>query len=94
MHTGPLQFPGIARGAHWSHLTIPCPELLKENGVYNPPLPPTISTTLRMAARPYHQRYSSWGFQRGQEGDLWKGEVANPEIPETVTVRELRSERR
>ena len=30
----------------------------------------------------YHHRYSSWVNVRGQEGDAWKGEVADPEIPE------------
>ena len=30
----------------------------------------------------YHPRYSSWVNLRGQEGDAWKGEVADPEIPE------------
>lgn len=30
----------------------------------------------------YHNRYSSWEFFRGQEGDLWKGQVADPEPPE------------
>ena len=29
----------------------------------------------------YHHRYSSWVNVRGQEGDTWKGRVANPEIP-------------
>jgi arylsulfatase A-like enzyme len=32
----------------------------------------------------YHSQYSTWDFVRGQEGDPWKGEVANPEIPEHV----------
>ena len=30
----------------------------------------------------YHHRYSSWVNVRGQEGDAWKDEVADPEIPE------------
>lgn len=29
----------------------------------------------------YHQRYNSWESVRGQEGDSWKGEVREPEIP-------------
>ncbi len=29
----------------------------------------------------YHNRYSSWEIVRGQEGDKWKGEVADPEMP-------------
>lgn len=30
----------------------------------------------------YHQRYRSWESVRGQEGDSWKGEVREPEMPE------------
>ena len=37
----------------------------------------------------YHNRYNSWEIARGQEGDLWKGEVKDPEIPEHLyTMRE------
>ena len=32
----------------------------------------------------YHNRYSSWEISRGQEGDKWKGEVTDPDIPEHV----------
>jgi len=32
----------------------------------------------------YHTRYSTWEIARGQEGDPWKGEVKDPEIPEHV----------
>jgi arylsulfatase A-like enzyme len=34
----------------------------------------------------YHNRYSSWEAVRGQEGDLWKGEVRDPDIPEHVDI--------
>ena len=30
----------------------------------------------------YHHRYSSWVNVRGQEGDRWKGEVKDPDLPE------------
>ena len=30
----------------------------------------------------YHNRYNSWEIVRGQEGDCWKPQVADPEIPE------------
>lgn len=29
----------------------------------------------------YHGRYSQWQFSRGQEGDLWKGDMKDPAIP-------------
>ena len=32
----------------------------------------------------YHQRYSTWQFNRGQEGDPWIGQVADPPIPPRV----------
>jgi arylsulfatase A-like enzyme len=56
------------------------PELLKQNGIY------THLTTdhqhyFEDGGATYHQRYSSWQFSRGQEGDGWKGVVRNPEIP-------------
>ncbi|MBV7339012.1 sulfatase [Chloroflexi bacterium TSY] len=64
------------------------PELLKQNGIYTH-LATDHQHYFEDGGATYHQRYSSWNFQRGQEGDLWKGEVANPEIPETVTVRKI-----
>jgi arylsulfatase A-like enzyme len=33
----------------------------------------------------YHNRYDSYEIVRGHEGDLWKGEVKEPEIPQHVT---------
>ncbi|HWU12325.1 MAG TPA: sulfatase [Streptomyces sp.] len=39
----------------------------------------------------YHSRYSTWEFFRGQEGDPWKGHVADPPTPE-ADVKELRPE--
>ena len=35
----------------------------------------------------YHQRYTTWQFHRGQEGDAWMGQVGDPDIPPTVTAR-------
>lgn len=35
----------------------------------------------------YHNRYSTYEFFRGQEGDLWKGVVADPEEPKTLSWR-------
>ncbi|MFF9204583.1 sulfatase [Streptomyces sp. NPDC014986] len=39
----------------------------------------------------YHGRYNTWEFFRGQEGDPWKGHVADPPMPEE-DVKELRLE--
>jgi arylsulfatase A-like enzyme len=35
----------------------------------------------------YHNRYTSWEGVRGQEGDFWKGQVQEPEIPPHVGKR-------
>jgi len=35
----------------------------------------------------YHTRYNSWEISRGQEGDPWKGQVADPAIPSSPTQR-------
>ncbi|MFF5976980.1 sulfatase [Streptomyces sp. NPDC012769] len=57
------------------------PELLKQNGVYTH----LASDHLHYwedGGATYHGRYSTWEFFRGQEGDPWKGHVADPEMPE------------
>jgi len=61
------------------------PEILKKNGVYTH----LISDHLHYwedGGSNYHTRYSSWEIVRGQEGDHWKGEKKDPEIPEVVKV--------
>nr|WP_249317124.1 sulfatase [Bacillus sp. FJAT-50079] len=61
------------------------PELLKKSGVYSH----LISDHFHYwedGGSTYHNRYSSWEVVRGQEGDAWKGEVEEPEIPEVVRV--------
>jgi arylsulfatase A-like enzyme len=60
------------------------PEILKENDVYTH----LISDHYHYwedGGATYHHRYSSWEIVRGQEGDFWKGQVADPEIPEVVS---------
>lgn len=56
------------------------PEILGANGVY------THLTTDHQhywedGGATYHTRYRSWEFIRGQEGDPWKGQLRDPEIP-------------
>ena len=38
----------------------------------------------------YHNRYSTWEFFRGQEGDLWRGQVADPPLPPNALGRHSR----
>jgi arylsulfatase A-like enzyme len=52
-------------------------EMLKKAGVYS-----HLSTDhyhyFEDGGATYHNRYNSWEFFRGQEGDAWKGQVADP----------------
>ncbi len=61
------------------------PEILRNHGVYTH----LISDHLHYwedGGCDYHNRYSSWEIIRGQEGDHWIGQVAQPEIPPVVKV--------
>ena len=40
----------------------------------------------------YHNRYGSWEFFRGQEGDPWIGQVADPPIPENINKKGRRQD--
>ncbi|MFF1358554.1 sulfatase [Streptomyces sp. NPDC058297] len=57
------------------------PELLKQNGVYTH-LASDHPHYWEDGGATYHGRYNTWEFFRGQEGDPWKGHVADPEMPE------------
>ena len=62
------------------------PELLKENGIYTH----LVSDHYHYwedGGCTYHTRYNSWEISRGQEGDPWKGEIKDPEIPEHLGGR-------
>lgn len=59
------------------------PELLKAAGIYTH----LVSDHMHYwedGGATYHTRYNSWEVARGQEGDGWKGQVADPEIPPSV----------
>ena len=62
------------------------PEILRNHGVYT-----HLSTDhyhyFEDGGSTYHNRYTSWDFHRGQEGDPWIGQVAPPTIPATVAPR-------
>ncbi|WP_371775692.1 sulfatase [Streptomyces sp. NBC_01438] len=59
------------------------PELLKQNGVYTH-LVSDHPHYWEDGGATYHGRYHTWEFFRGQEGDPWKGQVAEPSIPEDL----------
>ena len=62
------------------------PEILRDRGIY------THLTTdhqhyFEDGGATYHQRYNTWEFSRGQEGDGWLGQVADPVIPPALGGR-------
>ncbi|MFE5321634.1 sulfatase [Paenibacillus sp. NPDC056579] len=59
------------------------PELLRKQGVYTH-LVTDHQHYWEDGGATYHNRYSSYDLIRGQEGDLWKGHVRGPELPEAV----------
>ncbi|MFM9281181.1 sulfatase [Paenibacillus jiagnxiensis] len=64
------------------------PELLKNHGIY------THMVTDHQhywedGGATYHTRYNSFELIRGQEGDPWKGRVADPDIPEMIGMKEM-----
>ncbi|WP_301177423.1 sulfatase-like hydrolase/transferase [Actinomadura geliboluensis] len=82
MHTGRHNF--LHRG--WGPLEPfddSVPEMLKENGVYTHLATDHQHYWLDGGAT-YHPRYSTFEFFRGQEGDEWKGHVADPDVPDSV----------
>lgn len=62
------------------------PDILRRNGIYT-----HLSTDhyhyFEDGGATYHNRYTSWDFHRGQEGDPWIGQVAAPDIPDAIAAR-------
>ncbi|MFK7803777.1 MAG: sulfatase [Anaerolineae bacterium] len=86
LHTGRYNF--LHRS--WSPLEPfdnSMPQMLQENGVYSH-LITDHQHYWEDGGATYHNRYSSYEFVRGQEGDLWKGHVDDPfEIPENYRAK-------
>ncbi|MCB0106657.1 MAG: sulfatase [Caldilineaceae bacterium] len=59
------------------------PELLSRHGVYTH-LATDHQHYFEDGGASYHTRYDSWQFSRGQEGDAWIGQIADPEQPATI----------
>ena len=79
LHTGRLNFLHRSWGPI-EPFDDSMPEILKNNGVYSH----LVSDHYHYwedGGATYHNRYSSWECIRGQEGDKWKAEVAEPSIP-------------
>ncbi|MER7250752.1 sulfatase [Kribbella sp. NPDC000426] len=59
------------------------PELLRQHGVHTH-LATDHQHYWEDGGATYHNRYSTYEFFRGQEGDRWKGQVREPDVPETL----------
>lgn len=82
LHTGRYNF--LHRG--WGPIEPfdnSMPEILKQNNVHTH-LVTDHQHYFEDGGATYHTRYSTWEFARGQEGDPWKGQIKDPEIPEHV----------
>lgn len=82
LHTGRYNF--LHRG--WGPLEPfddSVPEILNEHGVYTH-LATDHQHYWEDGGATYHNRYRTYEFFRGQEGDRWKGHVADPEPPEDL----------
>ena len=96
MHTGRYNF--LHRG--WGPLEPfddSVPEMLTRAGVYTHLVTDHQHYWVDGGAT-YHPRFRSFEFSRGQEGDEWKGHVADPPVPDdlhpTVTNADLRRQDR
>ena len=86
LHTGRMNFLHRSWGP-LEPFDDSMPEILKDAGVFSH----LVSDHYHYwedGGATYHTRYNSWEIIRGQEGDPWKGEVKDPEIPETLGGRE------
>ncbi|RTE05426.1 sulfatase [Paenibacillus whitsoniae] len=64
------------------------PEILKSNGVYTH-LVTDHQHYWEDGGGTYHTRYSSFELIRGQEGDPWKGHVADPDMPDMIAMKAM-----
>jgi len=63
------------------------PEMLRDRGVYTH-LCSDHYHYWEDGGATYHPRYKSWEFFRGQEGDPWRAQVADPKIPPCVVEKD------
>jgi arylsulfatase A-like enzyme len=81
MHTGRYNFLHRSWGP-LEPFDDSMPEILKNNGVYTH-LVSDHTHYWEDGGATYHPRYTTWEISRGQEGDIWKGQVKEPEMPKT-----------
>lgn len=61
------------------------PEILKNNGIYTHLVTDHLHY-FEDGGATFHTRYNSFEIVRGEEGDHWKGEVKDPDIPDVVMI--------
>ena len=85
LHTGRYNFLHRAWGP-LEPFDDSVPEILDNHGIYT-----HLSTDhyhyFEDGGMTYHGRYTSWDFERGQEGDPWKGVAGVYETPPTLVER-------
>lgn len=85
LHTGRLNFLHRSWGPIEPY-DDSMPALLTKNGIYTF----LVSDHLHYwedGGATYHTRYSAWNAVRGQQGDFWQPDVAEPKMPENVIKR-------
>ena len=90
LHTGRLNFLHQPWGP-LEPFDDSVPELLKQSGVYTH----MISDHYHYweeGGHNYNTKYNSWEFFRGQEGDPWIGQVAEPEMPDNINGKSQRQD--
>ena len=85
LHTGRYNFMHRIWGA-LEPFDDSMPELLKKHGIYTHIVTDHFHY-FEDGGECYVNSYNSWEFIRGQEGDPWKGEVADPTIPYSLRDR-------
>lgn len=83
LHTGRLNFLHRSWGP-LEPFDDSMPEILKKNGIYTHLVSDHYHYWEDGGAN-YHTRYNSWEIIRGQEGDAWRADVKDPDIPECIT---------
>ncbi|WP_375597817.1 sulfatase [Devosia sp. Naph2] len=86
MHTGRYNFLHRSWGP-LEPFDDSVPEMLRNSGVHTHLVTDHVHYWEDGGAT-YHNRFSTFEFFRGQEGDPWKGEVADPDIPQTLSWRQ------
>lgn len=84
LHTGRINFLHRSWGP-MEPFDDSMPEILKKNGVYTH-LVSDHQHYWEDGGATYHNRYSSWEISRGQEGDLWKADLAYQYDKDTVFI--------